>query len=206
MRCPDFRDHLDDYCRGKLDQDMVISMDSHIASCDSCAAEYNEHYSLISLLAKEPDPAIDPYELADFLPGVWEKIESKQRIPLTGWLKRFASAAVAVILFGLVIIRPPIYRPAYTVAEYESSNLEYSLLSSDYIYPTGDTVYTEDTYSDILSNFFSDDDSDALDVYDEQLNSGGGLFSENSIDISTMSEESLEILDEKLQELLSNAG
>lgn len=206
MRCQEFKDYLDDYCRGKLDQQLAKEFELHFAGCKTCAAEYQEHASLLSLMAREPELEIDPAELADFLPGVWEKIEATNKLSLTGWLKRLVPAAAAAALLIMAIFQPAINTVSLNIADLDNSDIGYSLLTSDYYYVDTDTIYTNDYYFDLLSSLFTDDDSETLDLAEEQLSSDVGLFSENTFDLSTLSDESLENLDRKLSELLNTAG
>ena len=207
MKCVVFRENLDDFCRGMLNREMAENMKSHLASCQLCAALHDEHASLLSLLAKEPETVIDPAELADFLPGVWDKIEADRKVTFKGWLRKFAPVAAAVMLFTLMIFRPGIETDGLSISELAYDNYEYGLLDSDQYLLSDDTSEVNQAYSDLLSGLFTDDDSETFELYENMLyGNNEGQFAAGVIDLSSFSEEGLEILDEKLEELLNTAG
>jgi len=205
MRCAEFRDYLDDFCRWFLYGDIARQMESHVASCDSCAEKYQEHQELLTLLDKEPEQKIDPSELADFLPGVWAKIETRKKHTFRIKVLSLAPiAATAVFLFWLV------FRPAVNTGYVNSDEYLYNyfnpLIAYDYMDTDKDLTYSDSTYYSLLADTFSDEDTQMLEILGDEFSDNPGFFMENSYGLEDLSDENLDILNNKLNELTNTVG
>lgn len=204
MRCSEFRDYLDDFCRGLSKEEQTRLMQAHIESCELCAAEYRQHKSLLSLLGDEPEQVIEPAELTDFLPGVWEKIKARPGFSFKTWAVRLVPAAVITAFLAFMIFRPAIENGTNGVSDfsYTEDNL---LFSPGYFSYEQDSAYSDDEYYTLLDNVLADD-MEALELIEQNLYGETGIFANGSYDLEYLSDESLELLDEKIDELLNNVG
>ena len=194
MRCQEFNDYLDDYCRGSLGETQGREMDSHLASCDKCTAAYLEHLQFLNLMAKEPEMVIDPAELADFLPDVWQKIDNRRTVSVRDWLFKLVPSLAAAAILAIVVFSPGI----------KNSNGNTDIFSPTYTDPT--SAYTDSTYYDLLGAMFGQENTESLSLYDDELSTQTGLFGNSSISLDNLSDEGLEYIDNKLTELYNKAG
>jgi len=191
MKCTKCKDLLDDYIRGWLDQQLTGEITDHLAICDSCAADYESHKSLLSVLESEPVLVIEKEELVDFVPGVWQKIEKQKRIPVTGWLFKLVPSLMVAAMLSFFILKPPVYNTPGVVENLDE-----------------DEIYSETGYNALLSMIFSDEESEVLDLIENELYANGYIFSDESYRqyFEGLDEEGYKLLENKLNELLDTAG
>ena len=194
MRCQEFNDYLDDYCRGSLGETQGREIDSHLTSCEQCTAAYLEHLQFLNLMAKEPEMVIDPAELADFLPGVWQKIDSRRKVSVRNWLFKLVPSLAAAALLAILVFQPGA----------KISNGYADFFSPTYFNPA--SIYSDSTYYDLLGLMFSQENTEQLSIYDDELSNETGLFGNSSISLDNLSDEGLEYIDNKLTELYNKAG
>jgi hypothetical protein len=196
MRCSEFTEFLDDYCRGTLSTDQAKLMAAHVESCETCRADYKEHQELLTLLEKEPELEIDHNELADFLPEVWQKIEQGKPSTARKWLYRLVPSLIMSTLLIFLIFRPSI----------NQNNTDTNIESGIYSYIDQDSVYTDTTYYSLLGDVFGDNDTQTLELIEDELYTTGGLFADGNLGLEFLSDESLDRVDEKLSELINKVG
>ncbi len=191
MKCAKCRDLLDDYIRGWLDQQHAREMADHLAVCSDCAAGYESHKSLLSVLGAEPELVIEKAELADFVPGIWEKIEKENRIPLTGWLFKIVPALMIAGALSFFILKPPVD---------DIPDMVESLVE--------DEIYSEASYNTLVYIMFSDVEPEALELIENELYANGYIFSDEGYRqyFEELDEEAYKLLENKLNELLDTAG
>jgi hypothetical protein len=198
MKCKQCLDLLDEYARGQLAEELNGEMASHIAICDSCTIEYDAHQSLLALFESEPVPVIGQDELADFLPGVWSKME-KSKTKGRSWLYRGIPIFVTAAILAVLILRPTtnIKTPIGldSVALQNLSNV-------------GDTAITESDYLGIVSSVFDAKQAEELDAIESELTTRSGFFVDGSVtdNISNLNSEDLQKLEAKLREISNNVG
>ncbi len=208
MRCSECRDRLDDYARNKLSPDQAEKIAAHLTECATCTDEYESLKSLLTLLESEPEQQIDQAELADFLPDVWEKIESGKVSPWKGWLYKFATPIAAAILLALVVFKPAIR----TMTDYQASTGDTTnYIESDY-YPAADLsysddeVYSESNYYAILSLLFADKSTELIDTLESELDYETIMYSDYRYSLDDLNDEALNYMNEKLNKLYNNEG
>jgi len=191
MKCAKCKDLLDDYIRGWLDQQLADEMADHLAVCSDCAAGYESHKSLLSVLGAEPELVIEKAELADFIPGIWEKIEKEDRIPVTGWLFKLVPALMIAVALSFFILKPPVG---------DTPDMVESLVE--------DEIYSEISYNALVDIMFSDIESEALELIENELYTNGYIFSDENYRqyFEGLDEEGFELLENKLNELLNTVG
>jgi predicted anti-sigma-YlaC factor YlaD len=201
MKCSQCAKLLDDYVRGKLTGETASEISEHIANCESCAKEYEVNQNLILFLKKEPESAIRENELADFLPGVWGKIETgkkRERSWIFRWAPIFATAAILAVLVFRSVSNVDNVKPRIGLDSAALQNLS----------NVGDTVVTENDYLGIARTIFADKPLAELNAIESELTGDDGIFVEGTIidDISIMDDASLTKLEEKLRIINENAG
>ena len=196
MRCVEFKDLLDDYCRGHLDESQSGRMAEHLSLCEICAADYREHQELLSLLEHEPKLNIAPGTLDNFLPEVWASIEKQNKVRIRGWLyKLVPPLATAALLFFLM------FRPSINTSSVGTDDLAYL-----YAYVGQDSVATDSTYYSLLDDVFGDEDEETLELMESVLYSDNVLFSDSYLDLENLSDEGLDKVNEQINELINKAG
>lgn len=200
MKCSKFHDLLDDYCRGHLDEDQGREMDMHVISCQSCVGDYQEYQEFLSLLAKEPEMAIDPAELAGFVPDVWQKIENERKGIIRNWAFKLAPSLAAAALLAFLVFRPAIDTTTQTSLPAGSADISsYTLIEQE-------PEYTDSTYINLLGLVFGDENTETLQLYEDELSSYPGVFTGVSHDLDDLSVENLKLIDKKLAEHYNKAG
>ncbi|OQX91839.1 MAG: hypothetical protein B6D58_06085 [candidate division Zixibacteria bacterium 4484_95] len=191
MRCSRCRDLMDDYIRGFLDDNLNEEMAGHIAKCNDCVKEFESLKGLISFLKQEPKTAVSRGELDDFLPGVWQKIESERRFSLQGLVFKLVPALIVATVLAFIFIKPSI-----DVANYRVE----SIVEKD--------IYTENSYYMLIDLIFADEDPELLNLIENELYQGFYSFFGNDYDeyIENLSDEDLERFEEKLNKLLITKG
>jgi hypothetical protein len=207
MKCTEFHDRLDDYIRGLLSPDMADQVSAHLDKCPACAEEYRSHKSLLTLLESEPEMRIDSNELADFLPGVWNKIENTRRKPSKGWLYKLVPALAAAALLAFIMLKPTIETPVQ-IADTGEQEIT---IDTDYYdelgYKYTDTdIYSESNYESLISLLFADYSSETLESIESELSYETSMFSDYGYSLDNLSNETIELMDEKLNELYNHAG
>lgn len=190
MKCHEFGDNLDDFVRGLLDEETAGKMRAHLETCVSCAGECELHQKLLDVLRDEPALVVSPQELADFVPGVWEKIALRRPSPGKRVLRYLPALAVAALL-ALLILKPVAMNketPTIVVGTADDS-----------------TVMAE-TYQELLSESFADDTPEILNMIETELYDEGSWPQNFDEYLETLSQEGLEMLDKKLTELSASAG
>ena len=208
MRCSECRDRLDDYARNLLSPGQAGKMAAHLAECSTCTEEYDSLKSLLVFLRSEPEQRIDQAELADFLPDVWEKIEKGKASHWKGWLYKFVTPIAAAIILALVVFRPAIR----TMTDYHLNTGETTnYVETDYYSPANypysdDEVYTESNYYAIIKQLFANNAAEILDTLENELNYETTMFSDYGHSLDDLSDETLELMSEKLNKLYNNEG
>jgi hypothetical protein len=191
MNCSKCHENLDDYIRGFLDDTRAAAIAGHLAECDKCRAEYTAHRRLLNVLAEEPEPIIADNELVDFLPGVWNKIESTQKKWWQGWLIKLAPAAITALLISVLLLNP------FVKIDQDTGGI---MTDTDY--------YIEDTYYSLINFLFAEQDVDALDLIEKELYADGPMYFNGGYtsQLEEIGDEGLILFDEKLKQLMDNAG
>ena len=191
MNCSKYRNFMDDYMRGLLDQSLCAQIEDHLTVCSSCNVEYESHKSLLEFLEKEPASTIEKDELADFLPGVWEKIGKQSPRNFKNLIWKFAPTLVTAVILAFLILKPPV-----NVIP-ESGNNQYA-----------ESQYSESSYYSLISELLDDDDLEAFDAIESELYSENYLYDISYYwsDIEGLSDDEYNLLEEKLDELTNTAG
>jgi hypothetical protein len=199
MNCLKCKEYLDDYTRGFLPQEDTEAVALHLDSCPDCHREYKSLSALFAVLEKEPDPVIDPSDLADFMPGIWSKIEPIREKASSYWVRRLVPVfSVAAILTALV------FRP-------NVSSLNVAEQSSDYTRAaalTDSIQYNQSTYQALIQSLFANDNAEELDEFENQINVNAGLLVSGSIEteLNNLTDEGLKAIDKKLSEMRGSEG
>ncbi|MCD6161116.1 MAG: zf-HC2 domain-containing protein [candidate division Zixibacteria bacterium] len=190
MKCSKCRDLLDDYIRGWLDISRAKEIDNHLAVCRECAAEYESHKDLLSILESEPELVIESSELADFVPGIWQKIEKNRKIPLSGWLFKLVPSLATALLLSFFILKPPV---------------DISINWGSYQEDT--ETYSDSDYFTLLGSLLSEKDVETLALFENELYFENQLYSNNYLSyFELLSDEELELFENKLSKLFNDAG
>lgn len=191
MRCTQCQDLMDDYIRGFLDDNLNKKMANHMADCNDCTRELESLKSLILLLKREPEKAVFESKLADFLPGVWKKIEGQRKISLRNLIFKLVPALAVALILAFIIIKPSVDNIFYKAE---------SLIEED--------IYTEDNYFEFINVIFADEDPEVLDLIENELYTNSYVPSEDSYIkyLETLSDEDLKLFEEKLNKLLNTKG
>jgi len=208
MRCSECHEWLDDYARNLLSPVQTEKIAVHLAECSTCADEYESLKSLLAVLDSEPRKPIDQAELANFLPEVWDKINSGKVSQWKGWLYKFAAPLAAAAILALVVFKPaiqPVSNLAVNVGETEN------YIEADYYSPTAlaytdDEVYTESNYSAMIKLLFADHTAETIDTLENELDYETAMFSDYGYSLDDLSDETLELINEKLNKLYNNEG
>jgi len=188
MNCAAFREHLDDFARGRTVEYISEALRTHLESCPECRTELADHAALLSLLETQADIEIKPTELDEFLPGVWNKIEKERGY--RAWSYRLVPAvALAVVLLVFVFRQFPdrgISREAGGTVE----NIE-----------------SPEAYSSLIAAMFGNDIVQEIEIAEQELESHGWFFIGGYEDMMiSMGDEDLKKLESKLEELRENKG
>ena len=191
MNCSKYRNFMDDYMRGLLDQSLCAQIEDHLTVCSSCNAEYESHKSLLAFLEKEPASTIEKDKLADFLPGVWEKIGKQSPRNIKNLIWKLAPTLVTAVILAFLILKPPV-----NVVP-ESGNNQYE-----------ESLYSESGYYNLISVIFEDEDLEMFDAIESELYSENYLYEDNYywFNIEGLNDEEYNLLEEKLDELINAAG
>ena len=190
MRCSKCSDLLDDYIRGWLDISEVKEIDNHLSICSECAEEYKSHKDLLSILELEPELVIESNELTNFVPEIWQKIEKDKKIPLTEWLFRLIPTLAAALLLSLFILKPP-------------SDIGFYWAS----YQDEEEVYSKSDYYTFLGSILSEKDIETLTFFENEMYFENQFYSDNySSYFDLLSDEELELFENKLSEMFNDAG
>jgi hypothetical protein len=198
MNCSQCREYLDDYVRGLLSSENHDVVSQHLKSCDECFNESESSAALLAVLAKEPVLVVDPRELADFMPGIWSKIEPVRK-PYRYWIGRlvpiFATAAVLSVL---------VFKPSRNYLTVANQSTEYGQVGA----ATDSAQYNQSTYEGLLRNLLIDKNSQELDIYENELDDNSGILVNGSFETELyyLSDEGLQAIDKKLSELRGNEG
>ena len=188
MNCAAFREHLDDFARGRTAEYISKAMRTHLESCPACRTEFADHSALLSLLDRQSEIKIEPGELAGFLPGVWNKIERGKGY--RAWSYRLLpAAALAVVLLAFVFRQIP-DRGISPEAGGTVENLE-----------------SLEAYSSLIAAMFGDEIVQEIEIVEQELESQGLFFVGGYEDMMmSMGDEDLKKLESKLEELRGNKG
>ncbi|MCP4582350.1 MAG: hypothetical protein GY839_12110 [candidate division Zixibacteria bacterium] len=208
MRCSEIHDRLDDHIRDLLSPDVADKVTAHLADCPACAEEYESHKRLLTLLEAEPDLSNDKAELADFLPGVWDKIENGRTKSYKGWLYKLAPSLAAAALLAFIIFKPAIETTPVQIVDAGKQEIYVDSSyydQSDYLY-TDDEIYSESNYQTLIGLLFSDYGAETIESYESELDYESTMFSDYGYSLDDLSDETLELMDERLNELYNHTG
>jgi hypothetical protein len=199
MNCLNCKEYLDDYIRGFLskgDHDLVAS---HLVSCPNCDEEYESLSALFAVLEKEPEPVINPRDLADFMPGIWNKIEPVKGKARNYWISRLVPIFSAAAIMTMLIFRPNV--SSLKVAD-QSGNYTQVAAVTDSI------QYNQNTYQALLQTLFSNDNTEVLDIFENEIDVNAGVLVSGSIEteLNYLTDEGLEVIDKKLSEMRGSEG
>lgn len=191
MRCTQCQDLMDDYIRGSLTDSLNKKMADHIADCNYCTKEFESLKSLTSLLKQEPEMTVSEYELADFLPGVWQKIEGERKISLRNLIFKLVPALAVAMILAFIIIKPSV-----DITVYQAESL------------IEEEIYTESGYFAFINLIFANEDPVVLDLIESELYQGSySLFRDNYDEyLENLSDEDLKHFEEELNILLITKG
>jgi hypothetical protein len=199
MICAECLEFLDDYIDGVLDEKARLEIENHLDACKECADEYQASIKLFAAFKDDPVANLSENELSDFLPGVWEKIDSGKK-PNQKWIFSWGPSLAAAAVLALLILKP--------VSNIKwDTNLDNSQTDSVNYY--SDTTFNENDYLGIVRTVFSGQKADELDAMESELSSHNiGVLVSGTIsdDITSMGEEDLKKLDDKLREISKNSG
>jgi len=191
MKCARIRLMIDDHIKNNLSPSDAAAVDHHIRSCPECAAELASHEALLSLLHTEPDSQLSREDLADFLPGVWQKIESRRRASIRQRVFKFVPAVAAALIFSMIFLRPSLNVTDHQagISDVDSS----SLLAS---------------YNELLVTFLGSEDSEYVEAVAAEVFAPSYTLSGDDLDyyLQQIGDEDLKLIDEKLDQLLGKAG
>ncbi len=188
MNCRAFKEHLDDFVRGRAAEHISSALKTHLHDCRDCRTEYETHAALLALLDKQADFQLGPGELDDFVPAVLNNIDVKKAY--RAWFYRLAPAvAVAVVLLVFVFGRNPkneLSRQNGGIVEYAESLK---------------------MYSSLIAAVFGNGMAQEIETAEQELESQGGFFTIGYEDlILSMGDEDLKKLESKLEELKNDKG
>ena len=144
MNCGEFRERIDDYMDGLLDEALHARMDAHACECTQCAGLLKQAMEIKAALADLDDEAPVPAEVS----AAWRravKLEAERRRRARVWRGWRAFAAAAAALAGDTV-------PAYGARELRrtvSRAVEQALadrIAAGTAHPG--TVYTADVDAD----------------------------------------------------------
>lgn len=182
---------LDDFIRGKLSPADSAAVADHIKSCPDCAAETASQKALLAVLRFEPELRISGDDLADFLPGVWQKIDSRRRFSIRNRLLKFVPAVAAAVLISVVFLRPLI-----DISNYQAAT------------ENNDSSSLQASYHELLDSFLGSQDSEYVDAIAAEVFSPSYTLSSDDLDyyLRQIDDEDVKIIDEKLNKLIGKAG
>ena len=191
MKCPAVRIMIDDFIRGKLSPADNAAVADHLKSCPDCAVELASHKALFEFLGSEPDPQISGDDLADFLPGVWQKIDSRRRFSIRKRLFKLVPAMAAAVLISVVFLRPLI-----DISNYQAAT------------ENNDSSSLQASYHELLDSFLGSQDSDYVDAIAAEVFSPSYTLSGDDLDyyLRQIDDEDVKIINEKLNKLIGKAG
>jgi hypothetical protein len=197
INCSQTREILDQYIRGLLSSEKSNSVIQHLNSCSECFDESESLAALMSVLERETTPAIGADELADFMPGIWSKIEPAT--PEKRWLGRLAPILASVAVLSVLVFRPSLNY--LTVAEQSSQSEQIATVNES-------AQYNQSTYQGLLQSLFVDNNSEDLDKIENELDGNTGILVNGSFEteLNYLSDEGLKAVDKKLGELRRNEG
>jgi hypothetical protein len=111
MKCTDFKNQIDEYCRAELSPELMADSKAHLESCSECSKAVGDHNSLLASLKAMPIPgpsrgfaeralrvAIDQ--------GMEQGAIGQNNHHRRGFMVGFGSAAVAGLALWVVSISP----------------------------------------------------------------------------------------------------
>jgi hypothetical protein len=182
---------LDDYIRQDLSTAEAAAVADHIKSCPDCAAELASQKALMVILRNEPDLRVSGADLADFLPGVWQKIESRRRFSIRKRFLKFVPALVGAMIISVIFLRP-----LMNVSNYQTA------ATSD------DSSSLQASYHELLDSFLGSRDSEYVDAIAAEVFSPSYTLSGDDLDyyLQQIDDEDVKIIEEKLDKFFNKAG
>jgi len=197
MKCAKCKELLDAYARSLLDSGDTEAVESHFKNCPECAAILDSLRDFLVVMDNEPEEIIPKDELADFLPEMWQKIESAKPRKTRHW-------RLAPIIAGSIILAVLVLRPVTNIQLPKSENMT-AQDTNDVYY---DNMYTEDAFQGLVKAMFSSSDFDEIEAIENELVSHKGMLTNDYIesDFDNLTDEGLQTFERKLEELRSKTG
>jgi len=112
MKCEQVHEVLGEYCAGELDDDRMMEIRQHLASCKTCEREHREMAIIMKALGDYE--AIEPR--ADFGARLWHRIEEFETRKRAFWLAAFAGFLARnrrLVVTGCVVFVVSLFAGAY---------------------------------------------------------------------------------------------
>ncbi len=104
MNCPDCQNQFSDFIDAEISLKLAHSVQSHLAECPDCSAEWLLFQQTVTTLHNFPSQRVP----ADFIIGLNEKLSQQPFAKLKGWLafmtqhKLTATTALATLMVGVI--------------------------------------------------------------------------------------------------------
>lgn len=104
MNCDDCQNQFSDFIDAEISLNLAASLEKHLATCPSCAAEWQHFQETIHTLHSFPSQKVP----ADFIIGMNEKLDAHPISKLRGWLafmtehKLPATTALATLMVAVI--------------------------------------------------------------------------------------------------------
>jgi len=123
MHCTDVLKHIDDYLDGVLDHNIVVQMDSHLASCETCRDEANRSRDLLAQLQDLPLVSMRPGFSAKAFKQARGVHEQNNKPKRKHWFAAGFGGALAAGLMMALVLGPMkgMFIPVATVTEISMS-------------------------------------------------------------------------------------
>ena len=198
MNCLKCKEYLDDYIRGYLTPEDSNHLRLHLESCSACNEEYESSKALLGLFGNEPSLEVVPGELANFMPEIWSKIEATKKRRFV-WAGRLIPIVSTVVVLAVMVFRPGLQ--SLQVADPKSGFEQVAAVYDS-------TQYNQSTYQGLLQSFFADDNAQTLEIAESELDAGVGVLFSGSFEneLEYLSDEGLEVINQKLSEMRGTEG